>query len=351
MYNVQLESRYYVAGHTAKGFVNYVRSNLDGIEHVIILKHPAKIIKTKIVQAWIKKYRASKMEILSSSFNQAYLDGVIIREKKMAILTDDVDTADIPHAITIDVTEHIDDPTSSKDMVYLEAIISSSYQAAYRCFAKGLTFHEQLEAVYINEMDFDKADTLAEVFMEELFSEKEEGSQGGKVTERLFGTNTSDGIVNHLAALIAPFENRFFIKGRAGTGKSFFMKKVLSACLEKGYDVERYHCSFDPTSIDMIIIRALDCCLFDSTAPHELFPQRKNDGIIDLYEKTVNPFTDERHAVVIHDLMTQYKKEMKQGLLLLQNTKKINRMQDQLWSHVTESDIDSYQHTIEKFLL
>src|SRR5699024_7361779 len=92
------------------------------------------------------------------------------------------------------------------------------------------------------------------------------------VHERLFGTNTPDGKVNHVSALIAPFQNVYYVKGRAGTGKSVFMKEILNACKSYGYDIEMYRCSFDPSSVDMIIVRDLDFCVFDSTPPHEFFP-------------------------------------------------------------------------------
>ncbi|WP_054860951.1 hypothetical protein [Gracilibacillus sp. JCM 18860] len=83
---------------------------------------------------------------------------------------------------------------------------------------------------------------------------------------------------------------RYFIKGRAGSGKSTLLKKVVSASKERGFDIEVYHCGFDPESVDMVVIRELSVCLFDSTDPHEYFPKRKGDEIVDLYKLTITPW-------------------------------------------------------------
>src|SRR5699024_8186972 len=68
---------------------------------------------------------------------------------------------------------------------------------------------------------------------------------------RAISTNTRDGAGNFVSHLIAPLTYRYYLTGRAGTGKSVFMKKVAEACMNHGLDIELYHCSFDPNSVDM----------------------------------------------------------------------------------------------------
>ena len=34
------------------------------------------------------------------------------------------------------------------------------------------------------------------------------------------------------------------------------------------FDVEIYHCGFDPHSLDMVIVREVGIAIFDSTSPH-----------------------------------------------------------------------------------
>src|SRR5699024_5926954 len=130
------------------------------------------------------------------------------------------------------------------------------------------------------------------------------------------------------AVLTEQVGKRYFIKGRAGTGKSHLMKQVLEECEAYGLDVEIYHCSFDPDSIDMLIIRELDCCLFDSTDPHALDPNRVDDEVIDMYEKTVKHGTDEKYETEIARITKQYKGEMKKGLHIISEIKSIDKQKE-----------------------
>src|SRR5699024_4865788 len=60
--------------------------------------------------------------------------------------------------------------------------------------------------------------------------------------------------------------------------------------------------------------RELDFCVFDSTDPHEFFPERDNDEIIDIYEIAVSPGTDEKYAKEIKEVTAKYKSYMKNGI-------------------------------------
>lgn len=65
------------------------------------------------------------------------------------------------------------------------------------------------------------------------------------------------------------------------------LKKIVAAGEQRGFDVEVYHCGFDPNSLDMVILREKGIAIFDSTAPHEYFPERNSDEIIDMYERCI----------------------------------------------------------------
>lgn len=114
---------------------------------------------------------------------------------------------------------------------------------------------------------------------------------------------------------------RFFIKGRAGTGKSTMLKKIAAEAENRGLDTEIYHCGFDPHSLDMVIVRELGFAIFDSTSPHEYFPDREGDVIIDTYETLVASGTDERYAGPLAEVSTQYKAQMKDAIAALAEAK------------------------------
>ncbi|RLL46672.1 hypothetical protein D8M04_05560 [Oceanobacillus piezotolerans] len=308
--------KYYVTGNTAEGFVNYIKPNLYNINKIIVLKHPSNRLKTSIIQAFITKYQGEEMEILKSPLNGQYLDGLILRNKSLAIVIDRIVPEDVTDLFVVDLDLFVKyhNGVDEKDIEKFELFT----QRAYSSFQIGLRIHDDLEDIYINEMDFNKADALSEAFIHDIIGGQEKHASAGHMYHRLFGTNTADGVVNEVPSLIKPMKKVFYIKGRAGTGKSTFMKKVANACQQNAFDVEVYHCSFDPNSLDMVLVRELDFCLFDSTDPHEFFPSREGESIIDLYELAVSNGTDEKYEGRINEVNQNYKSYMKQGVRFLE---------------------------------
>lgn len=338
------EIKYYVNGHTANGFVDFLSSNLVDIKKVIVLQHPSNRIKTSILKAIAHQHRGSNnIELIASPQSNNYLDGVIVRNLSLAILNE----KELKRGKKIDLQKFFSVKVKENNEEYLTEI-NKLLEEAYQYFKEALTIHDELEKIYINQMNFLKADEVAENLMINIFSNIDKKQCNSTVYERLFGTNTPDGIINHVEQLISPIQNRIFIKGRAGTGKSVLMKKILAESIAYGIDVELYRCSFDPTSIDMLIIRDLDFCIFDSTSPHEFFPTRKNDIILDLYTKTVNQGTDEIYANEITSLTTRYKDKMKKGIQKLQATKKFEQLIESYWLQIENKQLEEIFNEVMK---
>src|SRR5699024_3536970 len=70
-------------------------------------------------------------------------------------------------------------------------------------------------------------------------------------------------------------------KGAPGSDKSYLLKQIMNVGVDKGYDGEVYRCSFDSSSIDMIISRGMNYCIFDSSSPHEYDPSKDTGYIVD----------------------------------------------------------------------
>ncbi len=109
---------------------------------------------------------------------------------------------------------------------------------------------------------------------------------------------------------------------------------MAKAAEEKGIDVELYHCGFDPNSLDMLIFRELSLAIFDSTAPHEHFPSRAGDEVIDMYEEIIEPGTDEKYADEIEQFQTAYSEKMKEAISKL---KKSHSLRMELESHYIDA--------------
>src|SRR5699024_10941544 len=140
------------------------------------------------------------------------------------------------------------------------------------------------------------------------------------------------GAVNIVPELLSPMDKNYYLKGRAGTGKSTLMKRIVAASKDYGLDVELYHCSFDPDSIDMVIIDDWNVSFFDSTDHHEFFPKYEEDEITDVYDETVTPGTDETYQKEIKRITELYKSYMKKGMT---HVREAGRLLDQVESEIT----------------
>ena len=293
---VQKKRKYFVTGHTAKGFVNFFEKNLYGIERIITIKHESNTIMTEIIQT-LKNYYDEQydVEVICSPQSKSYIEGIIIRSLRLAIVSNNV----APHENDCSTVFTVEDDMSRcvdwTKFKQLKQKQKELYEESYQLFQQGLDIHTQVEKIYINEMDFKKADGIAHHTIHSIFKNQQKRNRESVIYERLFGTNTSEGVVNLIPFIIKEIGKVVHIKGRAGTGKSVFMKNILNACIQYGFDVEVYRCSFDPNSVDMIVIRDLDICFFDSTPPHEFTPTESKESVIDLYESTVTQGTDEKY--------------------------------------------------------
>ncbi|MGN7854825.1 hypothetical protein [Exiguobacterium sp. 22311] len=108
---------YYVSANTAEGYIDLLSSNLHGIKETIELESHSYQMNTKILQQLIEQYKdKTPVEVLKSPISERYVEGIILREKEVAIIGE------------------------RKSPFTTEA---------YEQFKQGLRIHDNLEKVYI----------------------------------------------------------------------------------------------------------------------------------------------------------------------------------------------------------
>lgn len=268
--------RYYAAANGFSGHVNFVKEIIG--ENTVFVSNSVK---------------AERMEILNRMGTKCH--DIIMR----AGTTDDIDAI---------VTEKGAVIFSFADYDFLRSVDLS--EKLYGFLSKAKSVHDEWEKIYISNMDFKKAEKAAFLAAEKLIGQ-EKGNGSSLNVNRFFGTLTDGDPVNFINNITDGFSKRIFIKGRPGTGKSTLMKYVRSRALASGFDTETYLCSFDPGSLDMVVIRERGVCIFDSTAPHEMFPSREGDEILDVYEIAVNPETDIKYKNELDEFSKSYSEYIK----------------------------------------
>jgi len=339
---------YYAGGNTAKGFYSLFESNLQDLEHLYILKGGPGTGKSTLMK-WIGLYWEKEgydIEYIHCASDNESIDGVIIRELSVGIVD-----GTPPHVIeptAPGVTGHYVQLNDALDIekLRLQKIqilslvheISQSYEKAFASFAQGLTEHDELEKFYIDSLKKDKANELTNKLIDKFYQDVNLNKKS-VVRHRFLGAATPNGPVDFIQNLTEDLEKRYFIKGRPGSGKSTMLKKLAKAAEDRGLDVEIYHCGFDPNSLDMVIVREMGFAIFDSTAPHEHFPTKETDEIIDLYELIIEPGTDERYADGIKVAHQKYKDKMSEGTEWLAHTKMLRDQLEHIYMNATDFSV------------
>lgn len=314
---------YYAAGNTAKGFYSLFDYSLQGLDRLYILKGGPGTGKSTLMKKVGKLFssRGYDIEYIHCASDNASIDGVMIPHLNAGIVD-----GTAPHVIEpktpgaveqyVNLGEAWDVAMLSRSRNEIEAWnerIHSSYSHAYAKFAEALRIHDEWEQIYIAQMDFERANRLTERLLDDVLGDRCIDKKA-TVRRRFLGAATPRGAADFIPNLTEDVNKRIFLKGRPGTGKSTMLKKLASEAELRGWDVEIYHCGFDPQSLDMVILRELDVAVFDSTPPHEYFPERVGDIIIDLYEQTIAPGTDEAYDSQLKDIQSRYAMIMKQAI-------------------------------------
>ncbi|MDP4086358.1 MAG: PRK06851 family protein [Bacillota bacterium] len=324
---------YYAGGNTAKGFHSFYESNLQGLERLFILKGGPGTGKSslmkKIGNEWVEK--GFNIEFLHCSSDNNSIDGVIIQALKVGIVD-----GTAPHVVEPKAPGAIEEYVNlgaawdkealrlhKEEIQSLTSRISECFQHAYDLFKEALEIHDDWEKIYIGSMDFRKADQLTTKLIEKFFG-KMQLNKKADIRHRFFGAATPKGAVDFIPNLTEDIPKRYFIKGRPGSGKSTMLKKLAAAAEQKGLDVEIYHCGFDPNSLDMVVFRELGLAVFDSTAPHEYYPSRDSDEIIDMYQLLITPGTDEIFADMLSKITDKYKSKMAEATTYLAKAKELH---------------------------
>ncbi|MBR5218964.1 MAG: PRK06851 family protein [Clostridia bacterium] len=329
-----MSKSYFVCANSSGGFVNFFPQVLCDMEKVYIIKGgpgTGKSTMMKKIGEYFEK-KSYDAEYIRCSSDPKSLDGVIIRELKVLVAD-----GTAPHVIEPTA------PGAIEEYVCLSGAMDSKYLKEYKnvilavkektreCYDKlydslkeGKKVHDSIEKIYIEKTDFHELEQLKDILSEEIFRNCEYKEEGN-IRYRFFGALTSSGAVNYIEELTESLEKRYLIKGRAGTGKSTFLKGLIKEAEKYGTDVEVYHCSFDPDSLDMVIFPELNIGIFDSTAPHEIFPSRENDIILDFYETAVEPGTDERNKDIIRELNEIYNQHIKTARECLKTAQELHK--------------------------
>ena len=275
--------KYFLSANTSAGYVSFYDETVKKLSCIYTVTEETPQKESEEIFALAEKYGADEM--ILNPMNTRLAMGCVISRQNAGVFG-----------------------ASLKNPIAL----NENHRGLYKAYGEAKQIHDEWEKIYIDNMDTEKLNKYCDEIIYEHLNDRY-GSGSGINFNRFFGSSTPETPVNFIDELTEDLETRCFIKGRPGTGKSTFLKKFRDDALSRGFDTETYYCSFDPNSLDMVVIRELSLCIFDSTAPHEKFPADSRDSILDFYEGAGLGGVDEKYAEELKRISDAYNEKMQEG--------------------------------------
>ena len=334
---------YFPGGNTCRGFYSFYEYLPYNAERIFVIKGGPGTGKSTFMKKIAEEFlnEGYQIEYHWCSSDNDSLDGVLIPDLKVALLD-----GTAPHMVDpknpgavdeiVNLGRYWDRSILSKHknkIVTLNKTIWKYFDNAYAFLEEAKLVHDRWEEYYLEGMDFQKSNLKVKSLRHEIFADYKLSNQLGN-HRHLFGSAfTPKGAVDYFSNITADCEKRYVIKGKPGTGKSTVAKKIAQSALERGLDVNYFHCSFDPDSIDMIVIPKLKLSLVDGTPPHIVNPNRTGDEVVDMLE-CINQQQVRAQQEQIKITKSRYQSLMNRALQEIQQAKNLH---DQLEEYYIEA--------------
>lgn len=302
--------RVFPGGNTSQGFYSlYDYIITPDATRIFILKGGPGVGKStfirRIGEAMVQ--RGFDIEFHHCSSDNRSLDGVVMPDIGVALID-----GTAPHMVDpknpgcVGEIIHLGDfwdedglRSHKREIMDLSLEISRSFQRAYRFLKAAKIVYDDWEAANQEAMHFGRANRKASLIIDELLASRPIALQVGRDRHLFASAITPDGMVNYLETIIGPCKKRYIIDGQPGTGKSSLLKKVATAAIERGFDLEMYHCPLNPERVEHVVIPALAVALTKSIEPH-VYKGAPNDERVDM-DECLNPRILEKNAEIVDE--------------------------------------------------
>jgi hypothetical protein len=252
--------------NTSEGFYSFYHQMIFfPAEKVFILKGgpgSGKSTLMKKVGAEIVKRGFAAEYHYCSSDNES-LDGLVIPDLKMAILD-----GTAPHVVDpkypgvvenmVNLGDFWDEPLlrrNKEKIIEINKQKGQMFRLAYEHLREAKVVQEQLESYHQEALDVAGVRKLLFFVKESALNSITPQFTKACAVRRLFASaNTSRGYVHHLDSILQDARKLYLLRGEVGTGKTGFLKALYYEAVNRGIDLEVYHCPFAPQRIELLYL-------------------------------------------------------------------------------------------------
>ena len=253
-------------GNTSLGFYSFYDYIIgDDAKRVFLLKGGPGTGKSTFMKRIGKELQDKGIDLeyhwCSSDFNS--LDGLVLPAYGVAIIDGTAPHVTDPlYPGAVDEIINLGDYWDQEKLVLHKEEIISLKKRVTQCFAtaysslKMARMAREEEKVYRDQaLDYRCFHRLIGNLLRQIFGQELIWGEGVPRERHLFASAlTPQGIVHHLPTLLDNLTFLYLIEGEPGSGKEEILKEVAEFAYRSGLTVEVYHCAFDPTLIDLVVL-------------------------------------------------------------------------------------------------
>jgi DNA replication protein DnaC len=302
----------FAGGNTSRGFFSLYSNIIDQeATRIIVIKGGPGVGKSTFMK-YIGDSMVEKghdVEYFHCSSDPESLDGLVIPGLRVALID-----GTAPHIVdprfpgAVDEILHLGDywdeaamRSHRQEIIRLTKEVGCLFQRAYRFLRAAGDILDDWSDANSEALDFGEANRVARTVLDETVDNAEVAASPGHERHLFASAITPLGFVNYLDTVVSGCPRRFILEGGPGSGKSTLISKVAQRVVECGYDVELYHCSLNPSSLEHLVVPALGVAVITSVEPHLWVPAADHgpDEVLVDMDQCLDPRAVDKNAEVI----------------------------------------------------
>ncbi|MGI6406570.1 MAG: PRK06851 family protein [Syntrophaceticus sp.] len=253
-------------GNTCLGFYSFYNYIIgEEARRIFILKGGPGTGKSTFMKRIGEKLlaRGLDMEYHWCSSDNESLDALTVPQYQLAILD-----GTEPHVVDPSYPGIVDEIVNLGDywdrtklepykeqIIALRKSVTHHFATTYSCLKMAKLARDEEICCREKALNYQRFHQLTGGLFRQIFGQDSSWGDGSPTERHLFASAlTPQGIVHYLPSLLEGMTFLYLIEGEPGSGKEMFLREMAEYAYRSGYDVEVYHCAFDPTNIDLVVL-------------------------------------------------------------------------------------------------
>lgn len=280
-----IDRHFFPGNNTVEGFYSYYSYILGQREanRIFCIKGGPGVGKSTFMRNIGEYYleKGEDVDFLHCSSDPESLDGVVLKERKTAIID-----ATSPHVVdpvnpgAVDEIIHLGQYWDEKgirvnknSVIETNECIKKFFMYAYNYFGAAGKVYDNLASIYDSAIEYAEIYKLTAHIVGKELAHKEICMTPGGVKKFFASAFTPSGMMNKLNTLLEGYESIYLINSPVGTSASSLLEIFAESAMYRGFDVEEYFCSMKPgNKMEHLLVPEIGIAFITVNRYHDMEP-------------------------------------------------------------------------------